>query len=175
MNKSFYEERKFSKIFVMEHKIITPEVDTELAVIIRKNLENAHLDIPGTAYFDPELDHLSSYYLEQPETRRYIVLFDEDGQLLGGVGLAEFENIENCAEMQKLYLRDEAKGKGLGKLLVTLIEAAARELGYKKLYLETHTNLDIAIKLYERMGFTLIERPDFVQHTTMDRFFIKDL
>ena len=38
---------------------IRPEDDAPLSRIIRSNLEQFHLDIPGTAYFDPELDHLS--------------------------------------------------------------------------------------------------------------------
>ena len=35
--------------------------------IIRANLERFHLNIPGTVYFDPELDQLSAYYHAQPE------------------------------------------------------------------------------------------------------------
>ena len=46
---------------------IRQEDDAALAAIIRKNLESCKLDIPGTAYFDPELDHLSRYYEERPE------------------------------------------------------------------------------------------------------------
>ena len=41
---------------------ILPEDDARLAQIIRQNLEKKHLNIPGTAYFDPELAHLSRYY-----------------------------------------------------------------------------------------------------------------
>ena len=40
--------------------MITEDDDAAIAAIIRANLERYHLDIPGTAYFDPELDHLSS-------------------------------------------------------------------------------------------------------------------
>lgn len=41
--------------------------DEVLAEIIRANLEKLHLNIPGTAYFDPELDHLSVYYNSDPK------------------------------------------------------------------------------------------------------------
>lgn len=41
---------------------IREDDDKALADIIRKNLEKFHLDIPGTVYFDPELNHLSRYY-----------------------------------------------------------------------------------------------------------------
>ena len=35
--------------------------DSQIAAIVRRNLENYGLNIPGTAYFDRELDHLSQY------------------------------------------------------------------------------------------------------------------
>ena len=59
--------------------------DAALAKIVRDNLKAYHLDIPGTAYFDPELDHLSAYYLAAPDKRAYFVAQDEDGTILGGV------------------------------------------------------------------------------------------
>ena len=41
---------------------LSAEQDAALARMIRANLEAHHLDIPGTAYFDEALDHLSAYY-----------------------------------------------------------------------------------------------------------------
>ena len=148
--------------------------DEGLAKIIRRNLEKFQLDIPGTAYFDPELSHLSRFYLAKPKERGYFVAL-EDGVLLGGVGFAEFPSLPDAAEMQKLYLSDAAKGKGIGKKLFEMAECAAQKAGYRRAYLETHSNLKVAIALYQKENFTEIPKPDFVFHTTMDRFFIKDL
>ena len=39
--------------------------DSQIAAIVRRNLEKYGLNIPGTAYFDKELDHLSRYYAEK--------------------------------------------------------------------------------------------------------------
>ena len=50
-----------------------------------------------------------------------------------------------------------------------------REAGYKWSYLETHSNLKAAIHIYEKCGYTEIERPKEVGHSTMDRFFRKRL
>lgn len=145
-----------------------------IARVIRANLEKFQLNLPGTAYFDPELDHLSDYYDSDPAKRAYFVAV-EDGQVLGGVGVAEFAGIPDCAELQKLYLDDAAKGKGCGKALMQIAEDQARALGYKKLYLETHTNLAVAVKLYEKLGFQQIEKPCATQHSTMNRFYLKEL
>ena len=43
-------------------RLITEKDDQAIADIIRKSLEKFHLDIPGTVYFDPQLDHLSSVF-----------------------------------------------------------------------------------------------------------------
>ena len=154
---------------------ITSGDDAKIAGIIRQNLKAYHLDIPGTAYFDPELDSLSRYYGAFPDRRRYFILEAGSGAVLGGVGVAEFAGFDNCAELQKLYLSDPAKGKGLGRRLMETAENFARTAGYRGLYLETHTNLQTAIGLYEHLGFRQIERPVAVLHSTMNRFYWKQL
>lgn len=59
-------ERNIQHMERTEHldsiRLITEKDDVQLADIIRKNLEKFHLDIPGTVYFDSQLDHLSSSY-----------------------------------------------------------------------------------------------------------------
>ena len=154
---------------------IRPEDDAPLSRIIRSNLEQFHLDIPGTAYFDPELDHLSRYYGAAPNLRAYFVAVDETGQVLGGVGLAEFSGFSHCAELQKLYLAEEVKGRGLGSRLMQQVQSCARGLGYGQMYLETHSNLQAAIRLYEKLGFQRIQRPAGAMHGTMDHFYLKAL
>lgn len=154
---------------------ICAEDDEKIATIVRGNLEHYGLDIPGTAYFDPELDHLSGFYNNLPDSRIYFILKDPQGQVAGGIGLAEFPHFDRCAEIQKLYLTDREKGKGLGRLLLERAEKQAVEMGYRRLYLETHSNLKEAIVLYEKMGYKLLPKPDFVVHTTMNQFYMKEL
>lgn len=149
--------------------------DAKIAQIIRSNLEKFHLNIPGTAYFDPELEHLSHYYNSVPDKRVYFVALNTEGELVGGVGIAEFDGIENCAELQKLYVDDSVKGKAYGKELMRLAENWARSAGYNNLYLETHTNLSVALNLYEKMGFQQVEKPCSTLHNTMNRFYLKKL
>lgn len=160
---------------MLKYRKIEAKDDPQIAKIIRNNLEKVHLDIPGTAYFDPELDHLSIYYDSDAKKRVYFIALNEAGEVIGGVGAAEFAGIPNCAELQKLYLDDSAKGSGYGKCLMQLMEEWAREAGYQNLYLETHTNLTTAIKMYEKLGFHRIQRPAAALHGTMDRFYLKEL
>ena len=105
----------------------------------------------------------------------YFILTDESGRVIGGAGIAEFPGIDDCAEVQKLYVADGWKGRGYGRLLMKTIEEYARGAGFRRLYLETHSNLDVAMHMYEKYGFHLIGRPETVVHSTMDRFYMKEL
>ena len=66
-------------------------------------------------------------------------------------------------------LNDQEKGRLID------IEHAALQMGYQRMYLETHTNLEAAVHLYEKCGFHQIPKPDFVIHSTMNRFYLKEL
>lgn len=144
-----------------------------VAALVRENLKQFDLDIPGTVYFDAGLDHLSDYYGN--DERRYYVIEDDNGEVIGGIGYDRFEPMKDTAELQKLYLSDSVKGSGIGYELIDFIEDRMRDAGYKFSYLETHDNLKAAIHIYEKKGYKEIERPKEVVHSTMNRFFRKEL
>jgi putative acetyltransferase len=158
----------------MNYRIIEPKDDLILAEIIRGNLKAHKLDIPGTVYFDDDLNHLSDYYLASPG-RTYFIAMDDTDNIIGGIGLAELDFMDDTAELQKLYLTDAVKGQGLSYKLIELVEKAAIDRGYKQIYLETHTNLKTAIHVYEKCGYKLIEKPKEVVHSSMNRFYLKDI
>ena len=156
----------------MECKVLTPEYDAGLAALIRTNLKAHQLDSPGTVYYDEGLDHLSDYY-DHPDRAYYVFL--EGDRLVGGIGFAEAAVFADGCELQKLYLDDSVKGRGLGYELVEMVEREAARRGYRRIYLETHTNLQAAIHVYERSGFREIARPASVVHSTMNKFYLKEL
>ena len=158
---------------MMKFREMTAADNEAVAALIRDNLEQVGLDIPGTVYFDDGLDHLSDFYGKKD--RRYFVVEDEDGKVIGGIGFAGFEPMKDTAELQKLYLADSAKGSGRGYKMIAFIEDKMREAGYKQSYLETHDNLQAAIHIYEKSGYKEIERPKEVGHSTMNRFYLKDI
>ena len=150
--------------------------DAVMAEIVRTSLRATGLDVPGTAYFDPELDRLSAHYGARPDRRRYLVACDPaTGRILGGAGVGELEGAEGQAELQKLYVAEGARRRGLGGRLVRAVVRAARGLGYRELYLETHSGLAAAARLYERLGFRRCERAAATAHTAMDRFYLLGL
>lgn len=156
-------------------RYIEQKDDKAIAKIIRDNLEKYHLNIPGTAYFDPQLDYLSRYYVENFNERAYFIAESDTGEVVGGIGMELFSGFENCGEIQKLYVSETRKRQGIGQRLLNKIETYAKEAGIEKLYLETHSNLREAIRLYEKNGYHKINKPDEVVHSTMDLFYIKEL
>ncbi|KZE38638.1 GNAT family acetyltransferase [Bhargavaea cecembensis] len=142
--------------------------------IIKRSLESFKLDIPGTAYFDPQLSSLSDYYRQLPNAK-YWVVADERDEVVGGVGIAPFENHDGVCELQKLYVKPEAQGLGLSKQLMEAALSFAKE-HYANCYLETMAKLRVANRLYERLGFRKLDRPlDGSEHGTMDTWYIKEL
>ena len=164
---------KSMRVIMLKFREMTEADNVAVATLVRENLKQFNLDIPGTVYFDAGLDHLSDYYGNNE--RKYYVIEGDYGEAIGGVGFARFEPMKDTAELQKLYLTDAAKGSGLGYELIDFIEGRMREAGYKFSYLETHDNLRAAIHIYEKMGYKEIERPREVVHSTMNRFFMKEL
>ncbi len=60
------------------------------------------------------------------------------------------------AELKRMYVAPDLRGKGLGRRLVTALEAEARTLGIRRLVLETGIHQAAALALYRATGFNLI-------------------
>jgi len=51
----------------------------------------------------------------------------------------------------------DARGKGLGRLFMTFLHAAARLRGAKRIRLKVYPDNTVAVKLYEDMGYRYTE------------------
>ena len=144
-----------------------------VAQLIRASLEEFGLDKPGTVYFDSHLDHLADYYQHQ-ERAAYFILEDE-GQLVGCGGFAPVS--DKIAELQKLYVTKNSRGKGYSSRLIKRIIQEARLAGYEQLYLETSTELTTAVAIYQHYGFTALQEPlsNAAGHPAMNIWMIKSL
>lgn len=145
----------------MENNIIIRGIElkdnAELAKIVRSSLAEFGANKPGTVYFDETTDHL--YELFQKEGSTYMVA-EQDGELLGGAGIFPLEGIAaRTCELVKMYLRPEARGKGLGRSLIEKCLEFAKDSGYEQVYIETMPELRKAVTVYEKFGFKYLERP----------------
>ena len=142
--------------------------------IIKRSLESYQLNIPGTAYFDPQLSSLAQFYKEQSDAN-YWVLVNERGEVVGGVGIAPFGQHKGICELQKLYITPEAQGMGLSKELMNVALDFAKK-HYTHCYLETLKKLHVANLLYSKLGFQQLEEAlDGSEHNAMDAWYIKEL
>ncbi len=102
-----------------------------------------------------EMDRIS---LSNPQ--EYII--DKGGYI--AVALISKEPVGVCAlipttrdgfqfELAKMGVSPKAQGQGIGKLLGIHIIEKAKEMGAKKLYLESNRILTPAINLYRKLGF----------------------
>ncbi len=87
-----------------------------------------------------------------PESLFYIL--EDAGQPIGMGGLRRVR--DGVAEMKRVYVRETARGRGLGRLLIDRLIADARRFGYGQMLLDTAPTLETAIALYLRLGFAPI-------------------
>ncbi len=128
-----------------------------LASIIRDALLEFNAAKPGTVYFDKTTDHL--YELFREKNSCYFVA-EKNGQILGGSGIFPTAGLPaDTCELVKLYLHKEARGVGLGKKLMATCLDKAKEMGYKFVYLETMPELNIAVPMYQKLGFEFLSSP----------------
>lgn len=79
------------------------------------------------------------------------VLVDDSGAVVGCGGL--YPMSPESVELRKMYFRPAARGHGFGKKLLDDLIAEAKRRGFRRIELETASNLVAAIALYERAGF----------------------
>ncbi|MGB0010076.1 MAG: GNAT family N-acetyltransferase [Candidatus Sulfotelmatobacter sp.] len=99
--------------------------------------------------FDKELEALPGHYAP-PDGR--LLLAEYEGQLAGCVAMRELE--PGTCEMKRLYLRTRFRGNGLGRALADRIIAEARQVGYRRMRLDTvEPVMKDAVGMYRKLGF----------------------
>jgi N-acetylglutamate synthase-like GNAT family acetyltransferase len=88
-------------------------------------------------------------------TRERCWIAELHGERVGCVFVVERE--PEVAQLRCLLVEPKARGHGVGGALVDACVGLAREAGYKRMMLWTNKGLDSARKIYEAVGFTLVE------------------
>jgi len=106
--------------------------------------------------FDAEMASLPGAY-SAPKGRLFYA--ELDGKPAGCVGIRPFS--EGVCEMKRLYVEPSMRGNGVGRDLAMAAIRCAKDLGYRRIMLDTLPAMRMAQKLYRELGFT--EAPAYYQ------------
>ena len=123
-----------------------------IKMILEKTFEEYEIKLQAGHSF-ADIDNLEKEYLDA--SGEFIVLIKEQ-RIIGFFALLPSGN--SRVDLKRLYLTAGERGKGMGKMLLSLALAAARKAGYDQMCLETTTRFVQAVGLYRKFGFE--QNPD---------------
>ncbi|HET7538067.1 MAG TPA: GNAT family N-acetyltransferase [Candidatus Didemnitutus sp.] len=98
---------------------------------------------------DADLADFETHYFKRGGD--FAVLIDAAGSVVGSCGL--YPVAPGVIEIRKMYVAPALRGTGQGRRLLDWAFARSRELGFRRIRLETASVLKAAIALYEQNGF----------------------
>lgn len=103
--------------------------------------------------------------LEEQNNSEYIenggnlwIALDEEKNVVGTIALVKHD--KHAAELKKLYVRQDYRGKGLSKELYNKVLEETKKEEYSRIFLGTYDKLETAINFYQKRGFTKIDKMD---------------
>jgi len=137
---------------------IQPEDNVVIAGIIRASLTEFGANKPGTVFFDESTDHLYELFQSEPLSAYYIAI--QANKIIGGAGIYPTTGLPaNTCELVKMYLSKEVRGQGIGRKMIDYCLNVAKQKGFEQVYLETMPELNKAVSVYEKFGFTYLNGP----------------
>jgi putative acetyltransferase len=133
----------------VELRQVDSESDIESArEIFREYEERLALDL-CFQNFEDELKRLPGKY-SPPSGRLYLARIGDD--VAGCIAMRELE--PGVCEMKRLFVREDFRGKQIGRMLIDKLLSDARDLGYRRMRLDTFPpKMGNAVRIYESYGF----------------------
>jgi GNAT superfamily N-acetyltransferase len=118
----------------------------------------AELDADLSERYGPgEHVRVAAEEFEPPVGR--LLLACQDEMPVGCAGVRPLPDFgDGIAELKRMYVRPAARRQGVARELLRACEEAARELGYRQLWLETGTRQAEAVALYSAAGYEPVAR-----------------
>jgi putative acetyltransferase len=126
------------------------DVPALLEIIADSRRENGSGE-ESSALLEPA-DHALYANYHRQRTLYFVALLG--GEVVGGAGVAPLAASDPLTcELQRMYLRADARGRGIGDALLERCLAAARQFLYVRCYLEAGAQAQAAREFYGRHGF----------------------
>ena len=113
--------------------------------------ELANLDLDAKEFLESDMATIGRLL---PPTGRFY-LAEMNGNLVGMGGIKQLDGA--TGEIKRMYVRDAARGQGIGKTVLDQLITDAQSLGYTKIRLDSPLFSANAHRLYESRGFHYIE------------------
>ena len=113
---------------------------------------DAYIQNQGVAH---ELENFENFFLP-PNGECFLGLHDD---IPVGIVMLKPHGTQD-GEMNRMYVRDSARGLGLGRALAEALVGEARRIGYRTLWLDALYRHAEAIPLYESLGFERYNDPN---------------
>ena len=128
----------------------------------------------GVELLEPA-DHALYDTYQRQRTLYFVALLE--GEVVGGAGVAPLAGADPLTcELQRMYLRKDARGRGIGDALLKRCLAAAKQFLYVRCYLETVEQMQAALEFYGRHGFRDLQAPiGRTGHEHNDRWMVRPL
>jgi len=116
----------------------------------------AALDAGLAQLYPPEQRFGPNLKAQHLESGRGTFLVARDDGRAVGCGAIRLVDA-TTAEVKRMYVEPDQRGKGVGRAVLISLEAAAWQLGARRLVLETGSHSPDALALYQGAGFTQID------------------
>ena len=143
-----------------------------LADELWRDMEIRYADDPTAPETKGEKDDLLNEEL-LPPTGRFVFVMDDDGEPVACGAIRRHDDV--AAEIKRMYVRPEARGRGLARVVLRELESTATNLGYRALVLETGLRQPEAIALYESHGYARIPNYGFYKESALSVCYRKEL
>jgi [ribosomal protein S18]-alanine N-acetyltransferase len=102
--------------------------------------------------FDPSEQWSENAWSEElASPDRYVLArLDRDARI---IGVATFGSVEDMADLHRVVVRSDARGRGIGASLVRAGLEWAAAVGARRMLLEVRPDNHAAVALYRRLGF----------------------
>ena len=133
------------------------ETVVNLIADIVVNEFNIQLKLDG---LDSDLLHINQHYSKDNGGYFWVVekVDNDNNQIVGTVAIRNLRQIVSTCELKRMFVLKRYRGLGIGQMMLDVVLDYAKKSGYTNIYLYSSKDLQAAIKLYLKNGFTNIPR-----------------
>src|SRR4051812_28341160 len=121
----------------------------ESVALVQAYIDEIASTFPGG--FNPDASVSADPDELTPPHGAFLVVYDDVGARIGCGGVKLLH--PTTAEIKRMWLAPEARGRGVGRALLVALEDAARALGASDGRLDTNAQLEAALALYRDAGW----------------------